>query len=248
MDIHKPKPWHGVREFLKEYAIIVVGVLTALGAEQAVEWLHTDHEISESRAALRAEIANNAGGGLTGSEQGRCLLVWAERTRAWANGGPRPPSATPVGATISSVVWDASRSGAVLRMPLGERLKFAGFYDSVARVEMRDREVRDALTRAYRYTRGQKLTPSQAQSLDEEMNALEPLLATLTVDERTMVRLASRMGGKPRPGGPGRRLVGQFCRAIGAPAPTFELDGDVASDFDWYARTAGDRPSGPARP
>jgi hypothetical protein len=30
MDIHKPKPWHGVREFLKEYVIIVVGVLTAL--------------------------------------------------------------------------------------------------------------------------------------------------------------------------------------------------------------------------
>ena len=40
MDIHKPKPWHGWREFLKEYAIIVVGVLTALAAEQVVDWLH----------------------------------------------------------------------------------------------------------------------------------------------------------------------------------------------------------------
>ena len=44
MDIHKPKPWHGVREFLKEYVIIVVGVLTALGAEQGVEWLHWQAE------------------------------------------------------------------------------------------------------------------------------------------------------------------------------------------------------------
>ena len=43
MDIHKPKPWHGWREFLKEYVIIVVGVLTALAAEQAVEWLHWRH-------------------------------------------------------------------------------------------------------------------------------------------------------------------------------------------------------------
>ena len=41
MDIHKPKPWHGVREFLKEYVIIVVGVLTALAAEQAVELGYT---------------------------------------------------------------------------------------------------------------------------------------------------------------------------------------------------------------
>ena len=40
MDIHKPKPWHGLREFLKEYLIIVVGVLTALAAEAGVEWLH----------------------------------------------------------------------------------------------------------------------------------------------------------------------------------------------------------------
>ena len=51
MDIHKPKPWHNVREFLKEYAIIVVGVLTALAAEQAVEWLHWQHEVEVAVAA-----------------------------------------------------------------------------------------------------------------------------------------------------------------------------------------------------
>jgi hypothetical protein len=26
MDIHKPKPWHGLREFLKEYLIMPRGV------------------------------------------------------------------------------------------------------------------------------------------------------------------------------------------------------------------------------
>ena len=40
MDIHKSKPWHSVREFFKEYLIIVVGVLTALGAEQVAEATH----------------------------------------------------------------------------------------------------------------------------------------------------------------------------------------------------------------
>jgi hypothetical protein len=43
MDIHKPKPWHSLGEFLKEYVIIVIGVLTALGAEQAAEALHWRH-------------------------------------------------------------------------------------------------------------------------------------------------------------------------------------------------------------
>ena len=59
MDIHKPKPWHGVREFLKEYVIIVVGVLTALAAEQAVEAIHTAQKAAEAEALVREEFARN---------------------------------------------------------------------------------------------------------------------------------------------------------------------------------------------
>ena len=59
MDIHKPKPWHGVREFLKEYVIIVVGVLTALGAEQVVEAIHTANKAAEAEELVREELARN---------------------------------------------------------------------------------------------------------------------------------------------------------------------------------------------
>ena len=61
MEIHKHKPIHNWREFLKEYAIIVIGVLTALGAEQAVENWHQNSRAAEARANIRAEIANNLG-------------------------------------------------------------------------------------------------------------------------------------------------------------------------------------------
>jgi hypothetical protein len=63
MDIHKPKPWHGVREFLKEYVIIVVGVLTALSAEAGVEWLHWRHLAEQHDVDLAASaqsVAANA--------------------------------------------------------------------------------------------------------------------------------------------------------------------------------------------
>ena len=63
MDIHKPKPWHGLREFLKEYLIIVVGVLTALGAEQAVEMIHRHEAVGEARRALNAEVTFDLAGG-----------------------------------------------------------------------------------------------------------------------------------------------------------------------------------------
>lgn len=56
MEIHKPKPWHGLREFLKEYLIIVVGVLTALGAEQGVEWLHWQEKVARGREREVAEL------------------------------------------------------------------------------------------------------------------------------------------------------------------------------------------------
>ena len=40
MNIHKPKPWQGLREFLQACRLIAVGVLTALVAEAGVETRH----------------------------------------------------------------------------------------------------------------------------------------------------------------------------------------------------------------
>jgi hypothetical protein len=59
MEIHKPKPWRNWREFLKEYFIIVLGVITALAGEQAVEKMHDNSRAAEARTHIRAEIARN---------------------------------------------------------------------------------------------------------------------------------------------------------------------------------------------
>jgi type II secretory pathway pseudopilin PulG len=73
MDIHKPKPWHGLREFLKEYLIIVVGVLTALGAEQLAAWVHGRGQAQEAREAVRTEIATNLGALEWRRSEGACI-------------------------------------------------------------------------------------------------------------------------------------------------------------------------------
>jgi hypothetical protein len=59
MDIHKPKPIHGWRDFFKEVGIIVLGVSIALGAEQSVEAIHESHIAAEARNAVRAEVREN---------------------------------------------------------------------------------------------------------------------------------------------------------------------------------------------
>lgn len=61
MEIHKPKPWNGWREFLKEYLIVVVGVLTALAAEQLVSVLDWSAKVREARRGLGEELAEDLG-------------------------------------------------------------------------------------------------------------------------------------------------------------------------------------------
>jgi hypothetical protein len=59
--MEKPNPIHNWRSFLKEYAIIVIGVLTALVAQQAAEWWHWRSEVATARQALKAEMGVNNG-------------------------------------------------------------------------------------------------------------------------------------------------------------------------------------------
>ena len=54
MHFHLPKPIHGWRAFVGEVAIIVLGVLIALGAEQAVQSI----EWREKVAAAIADMDN----------------------------------------------------------------------------------------------------------------------------------------------------------------------------------------------
>ena len=56
VDIHKPKPWRGLREFVKEIGTIVLGVLIALAGEQAVERLEWAHKVHAAEDAMRAEL------------------------------------------------------------------------------------------------------------------------------------------------------------------------------------------------
>lgn len=59
-EIHKPKPVHSWREFFKEYAIIVLGVLTALAAGQTVESLRQHADVRDMTQKLQEESRGNA--------------------------------------------------------------------------------------------------------------------------------------------------------------------------------------------
>ena len=84
MHFHLPKPLHGWREFLGEVGIIVLGVLIALGAEQAVESAHLRSETEALRASMHDELADDLGRWEVMHSQQRCLHRWLSQLNAWS--------------------------------------------------------------------------------------------------------------------------------------------------------------------
>jgi hypothetical protein len=219
MDIHKPKPWHGVREFLKEYVIIVVGVLTALGAEQVVEALHTRAELAEARAALHEEVSANAGYIRYALQEDRCFLGAMDPYAAWARGGPKPP---PIMEAVHfpgfrASVWDEVKSGAVAHMPLKERLGYAEFYGDGANLltlVAQDRALAGEITHA---TASGGLDREDAKALLKAV-AVKNFLRIKIGAGRGMLQEAAKLGAQPKPrGAQSQGALETLCRMVGMP-------------------------------
>ena len=59
LDVHVPHPTHTWKDFFIHIATIVVGLLIAVGLEQAVEHIHQHYELRETREALSREREAN---------------------------------------------------------------------------------------------------------------------------------------------------------------------------------------------
>ena len=140
LEIHKPKPWHGWREFLKEYLIIVVGVLTALAGEQVVEAVHHSSEAIEAHEAIRAELVAN----ITRIEQRDfahdCVLARLNQLSALiAASGPDGRLAQPISwigrpprYAVETARWDAaSQSGRVSLLPPSTQSRLGFLYTTL---------------------------------------------------------------------------------------------------------------------
>ncbi len=140
MDIHKPKAIHSWRELINEIGVIVIGVLIALGAEQAVEAIHWSHEVEAQRMSLNAEAQDNLGSVARRQVQQPCVdrrladirLVF-ERHAHHQPLGIVGTFAHPTLASSSRGSWDIALSGQALpHMSQRERLKFSAVFGTFA--------------------------------------------------------------------------------------------------------------------
>ena len=61
MEVHKPRPAHSWHEFLSEIAVVVLGVVIALSAEQVLQSVEMRAKVRHAEQLMREEIANDDG-------------------------------------------------------------------------------------------------------------------------------------------------------------------------------------------
>jgi type II secretory pathway pseudopilin PulG len=130
-------PFRERRAFLTEIAIVVIGVLLALGAEQVVQWLNWQSEVKETRKTLANEISYNLASRKLRNDQVECidrrldeLQRWHD---SWVAGKPLKPT-SPIGSVASRTVrfdaWNIAQNGQVAaHIPLEDRIRYARLYD-----------------------------------------------------------------------------------------------------------------------
>ncbi len=219
MDIHKPKPWHGVRELLKEIGTIVIGVLIALGGEQAVEWTHQQTELSEAREALHNEVVEGATDIRVAALEDRCLMGLLDRYEAWAKGGPKPPMPAPSMLPVpDDAVWESLRAGAVTRMPLKERLTYVRYFYQAANNRSLYYPMREHAITMRTYLAWDTLTPAEARTLLRDIARGRTQLGVMLRNEPYELEAAKAAGGEPQPLTPARRATLEAeCAAAGVP-------------------------------
>ena len=179
MDIHRPKPIHGWREFLKEVGIIVLGVAIALAGEQAVEALHWRHQVADAREAIDKEVGDNVRGILARQRQIDCadrrldeIRVLLANQLAGRLHGSHAIVAGPVHWSKPAIAWNtAEASQAAAHMPLDVRLAYADVYDMFATYTYLDEKDRTAWWTLARLNDPELLGPADWSALREAYGA-----------------------------------------------------------------------------
>jgi hypothetical protein len=152
MDVHKPKPVTNWRELFKEWGIIVLGVLTALLAEQAVQWFDWHQKVNAAIADMDNELTRGDGPqAYARLAIHDCVATRLDELRAAIEGGKRPDSRKLIDAFwLPKRTWDslaresATASDVASHLPHDRMLQYRIAYETVPDLQrLADKELAD---------------------------------------------------------------------------------------------------------
>ncbi|HKO20680.1 MAG TPA: hypothetical protein VJU82_17530 [Acidobacteriaceae bacterium] len=219
MHLHVPKPLHGWRAFAGEVGIIVIGVLIALAAEQAVETLHWRASVSQMREAMRSELAIDRTRVEVNLAQDECINARLDAILRWATSAP--PGARIAKAdepflwNYHTSTWDITKTSPTAgHFSLNEQLMYAGAYDSIAN-EQRYLFDEQGSWADLVATLASADRPESRGQLEHEVATARLHLTTRDSNGRSLLARLDELGIKPDPAGlPIHVDVHRLCRPL----------------------------------
>jgi len=130
------------RHFITEIAIVVVGVLIALAAQQTVDSLNWRAQLREFREAVDVELAHDFAVLDHRRAQQPCVLRRIDELERWLTSwraGKPVALAGPIGRvpgmSLRTGIWSVRSDSLMLHMPLRQRVAYSRAYDQLANVE-----------------------------------------------------------------------------------------------------------------
>jgi hypothetical protein len=202
----KLRPPHGWNAVAWELAIVTLGVLIALGAQQFVDDLHWRSEVASFRNAARAEVSTNLATYTHRRDQDRCMvarLVELQRwLDSWRAGKPLKltgPIGIPTSLVIRTGVWDSRDAQTVSHMTLSEKLELAGLYTEFANNEVHRLDERTAWIELASYDGATVLDHQDMIRLQGLITRARLRLTRMTTNAARFMKRAAALGIFPVP-------------------------------------------------
>ena len=195
MEIHRPKPIGDWRDFIKEVGIIVLGVLIALGAEEALSDFHWRQEVEIVQDSLDDELSDSLFNALERVKITECQRRTLDRLDQIADesNGTLVLRNEPVtrNRVWGTSAWDAAvASGAIAHMDHDTRNIYAELFSFVRL--FRDFNIRqeELWARIDAYRRPRALTADSRDRFVETVSELRALTSTMNRGAQQFVQTA----------------------------------------------------------
>jgi hypothetical protein len=204
MPKQSPKPWHDWRENVREVAIVIVGVLIALLAQEVVQGWEWKHKVDVAKAAMREELLTDDGPQIyQRAVMHPCVIARLDAIRAAVeSGGSRQEIAHAIDGywvdfrTFDRLALDAANSSDVAaHMPPDELTAMTNVYQAMPLLERTNAQEATDLARLRAFRRiGGPVSDAEKDRVVEAVEALRNDEQIIWIRTRTKLPILLRIG------------------------------------------------------
>lgn len=199
-----PAPRTDWRAFLREIAIVVIGVLLALAGQQWADNSRWKSAVADFRDAADKELAADLAAYRYRVDQSECVarrIAELQRWRDEARAGRFVPLSREIGRpaliTQRTSVWNTRTGDLMAKIPIERRLAYSSLYDELANNDRQMVEEREAWRGMAGFAAASALTNDDMIRLSELLYRVRTINTVLRSNKNEVDAIAATLGLRP---------------------------------------------------